>query len=61
MLIQEYLPGEEYTVEHRVVRPDGQVRWIRGRGLVRCGVRGPGGGGRSGKAAVASRGGCPAT
>ncbi len=24
----------EYTFDHRVVRPDGEVRWVRGRGLV---------------------------
>ncbi len=26
--------GEEYTFEHRVRRPDGEIRWVRGRGLV---------------------------
>ncbi|MGY2701503.1 response regulator [Nocardioides sp. HB32] len=26
--------GEEYSFDHRVMRPDGQVRWIRERGIV---------------------------
>ena len=32
--------GDEYSVDHRIVRPDGEVRWIRGRGVVE---RGPDG------------------
>ena len=32
--------GDEYSFDHRVVRPDGDVRWIRGRGVIE---RGPDG------------------
>ncbi|MDJ0754520.1 MAG: PAS domain-containing protein [Ardenticatenaceae bacterium] len=27
-------PGSEYRVEHRIIRPDGLLRWIEGRGRV---------------------------
>lgn len=27
-------PGSEYRVEHRIIRPDGSLRWIEGRGRV---------------------------
>src|SRR4051794_30210964 len=26
--------GDEYSFDHRMVRPDGEIRWVRGRGLV---------------------------
>ena len=26
--------GDEYEFDHRVIRPDGAVRWVRGRGIV---------------------------
>ncbi|GAB3198967.1 hypothetical protein GCM10027062_14530 [Nocardioides hungaricus] len=32
--------GTEYSFDHRIVRPDGEVRWIRGRGMIE---RGPDG------------------
>ena len=32
--------GDEYSFDHRIVRPDGEVRWIRGRGVIE---RGPDG------------------
>lgn len=32
--------GEEYTIEFRIVRPDGTMRWLRDRGRVAAGERG---------------------
>lgn len=32
--------GADYSFDHRIVRPDGEVRWVRGRGVVE---RGPDG------------------
>jgi hypothetical protein len=29
-----YATGAPFTIEHRIVRPDGEVRWLEGRGLV---------------------------
>ena len=36
----EETAGDEYAFDHRIVRPDGEVRWIRGRGVIE---RGPDG------------------
>jgi PAS domain S-box-containing protein len=33
--------GTPFEVEHRVVRPDGRVRWLHGRGRVEMGEQGP--------------------
>ncbi len=32
--------GESYVVDHRIVRPDGTVRWVHGRGAVSLGTDG---------------------
>lgn len=38
---RSHATGESFAIEHRVVRPDGSVRWIHGKGQVVTGQAGP--------------------